>query len=92
MSAIQNLQPSEPLANANKSDDLLPAENHIHVEIQQRGKDPCYFQEFTDDYKEKKLVKVLKKKAAYNGDVTEHPQYGEVSCRMTSASTYTSSS
>ncbi|NXV15919.1 EIF1 factor, partial [Uria aalge] len=82
MSAIQNLQPFDPFADASKGDDLLPAgtEDYIHIRIQQRNgrKTLTTVQGIADDYDKKKLVKAFKKKFACNGTVIEHPEYGEV--------------
>uniref|UniRef100_A0A8V0ZWX3 Eukaryotic translation initiation factor 1 n=1 Tax=Gallus gallus TaxID=9031 RepID=A0A8V0ZWX3_CHICK len=65
MSAIQNLQPFDPFADASKGDDLLPAgtEDYIHIRIQQRNgrKTLTTVQGIADDYDKKKLVKAFKK-------------------------------
>ncbi|KAB0375044.1 hypothetical protein FD755_013536 [Muntiacus reevesi] len=82
MSTFQNLHSFDPFADASKGDDLLPAgtEDYIHIRIQQRNgrKTLTTVQGIADDYDKKKLVKVFRKKFAYNGTVMEHPEYGEV--------------
>ncbi|XP_053454831.1 eukaryotic translation initiation factor 1-like [Nycticebus coucang] len=81
VSTIQNLHSFHPFADASKGDDLLPAgtEDYIHIKIQQRnGRKTLTFQGITDDYDEKKLVKVFKKKFTCNGTAIERPEYGEV--------------
>uniref|UniRef100_A0A8C3BRG4 Eukaryotic translation initiation factor 1 n=1 Tax=Cairina moschata TaxID=8855 RepID=A0A8C3BRG4_CAIMO len=71
MSAIQNLQPFDPFADASKGDDLLPAgtEDYIHIRIQQRNgrKTLTTVQGIADDYDKKKLVKAFKKVGAAPG-------------------------
>nr|XP_055104677.1 eukaryotic translation initiation factor 1-like [Symphalangus syndactylus]XP_055104678.1 eukaryotic translation initiation factor 1-like [Symphalangus syndactylus] len=84
LSTIQNLHSFDPSADANNSDDLLPAgtEDCIHIRIQQRKNGrktlTIVLQEISDDYDKKKLAKVFKKKFACNDTVIEHPEYGEV--------------
>ncbi|KAE8574746.1 hypothetical protein XENTR_v10003560 [Xenopus tropicalis] len=82
MSAIQNLQPFDPFANASTGGIWLPAgsEDSIHIRIQQRNgrKTLTTVQGIADAYDKKKLVKAFKKKFACNGTVVEHPEYGEV--------------
>ncbi|XP_047393041.1 eukaryotic translation initiation factor 1-like [Sciurus carolinensis] len=79
----------QPLANASKGDNLLPAgtEDYIHVRIQQTGKKiqqrsgrkiPSTVQGIADKYDEKKLVKAFKKKFASNYTVIEHPENGKI--------------
>uniref|UniRef100_A0A5F9DSZ7 SUI1 domain-containing protein n=1 Tax=Oryctolagus cuniculus TaxID=9986 RepID=A0A5F9DSZ7_RABIT len=74
----------DPLPDASKGDDLLPAgtEDYIHLRIQQRNgrRTLTTVQGITDDYdlKKKKTVKAFKKKSACNGTAIERPEYGEV--------------
>jgi translation initiation factor 1 len=82
MSAIQNLHSFDPFADASKGDDLLPAGTvvFIHIRIQQRNgrKTLTTVQGIADDYDKKKLLKSFKNKFSCNGNVIEHPEYGEV--------------
>ena len=82
MSATQTLHSFDPLADASRCDDLLPAgtQDYIHIRIQQRNrrKPRTTVQGIADDYNKKKLVKAFKKKLACSGTVIEHPEYGEV--------------
>lgn len=76
--------------------DLLPAgtEDYVHIRIQQKKNRWAFIavQGIADNYNEKKLVKVFKKKFGSNGTVSEHPEYKKVfSYRVTSKRIYTSS-
>uniref|UniRef100_A0A7M4FSV5 Eukaryotic translation initiation factor 1 n=1 Tax=Crocodylus porosus TaxID=8502 RepID=A0A7M4FSV5_CROPO len=80
MSAIQNLQPFDPFADASKGDDLLPAgtEDYIHIRIQQRNGRKTLTTVQGIKFKDFTCSGHFHSKFACNGTVIEHPEYGEV--------------
>lgn len=75
MPTVQNFQSFDPLADATKGNDLLPAgtEDYIHIRIQQRdGRQTLIaVQGVADSYDKKKLVKAFKKVTVRSGCMPE---------------------
>ncbi|KAH3680113.1 hypothetical protein WICMUC_000514 [Wickerhamomyces mucosus] len=78
MSSIQNLKSFDPFADTG-DDDTQPT-NYIHIRIQQRNgrKTLTTVQGLPDEYDLKRILKVLKKDFACNGNIVKDEELGEV--------------
>ncbi|KAF7580117.1 putative NADH dehydrogenase [Clavispora lusitaniae] len=78
MSTIQNLNSFDPFADTGDSE--AQATNYIHIRIQQRNgrKTLTTVQGLPVEYDLKKILKVLKKDFACNGNIVKDEELGEV--------------
>lgn len=78
MSTIQNLTAFDPFADTGDTDSQPT--NYIHIRIQQRNgrKTLTTVQGLPNEYDMKKILKVLKKDFACNGNIVKDEEMGEV--------------
>ncbi|AWU74891.1 uncharacterized protein C5L36_0B01560 [Pichia kudriavzevii] len=78
MSNIENLKSFDPFADT--GDDETEVTNYIHIRIQQRNgrKTLTTVQGLPDEYDLKKILKVIKKEFACNGNIVKDDELGEV--------------
>ncbi|GMM45866.1 translation initiation factor eIF1 [Pichia kluyveri] len=78
MSNIENLKSFDPFADT--GDDETELTNYIHIRIQQRNgrKTLTTVQGLPDEYDLKKILKVIKKDFACNGNIVKDEELGEV--------------
>lgn len=79
MSSVQNLQSFDPFAEYGDNE-TAQTENYIHIRIQQRNgrKTLTTVQGLPKQYDLKKILKVLKKDFACNGNIVNDTDLGDV--------------
>ena len=76
--SIENLKSFDPFADT--GDDETATSNYIHIRIQQRNgrKTLTTVQGVPEEYDLKRILKVLKKDFACNGNIVKDPEMGEI--------------